>query len=325
LASRDSIGDFKEVAASVMDQFLVIDDPAELLSSVEAERALLPKQYEVLAEAFAKNIRAAVSTVGMPLTLAYATAQGSHWQRIHTAERIRALKLEAESGEDEASLEARRDQAAFEHATERLRALCSSDEGCNRIAADACRFLLDALHTAGMAEAASELLLQGEVLVWSALEILTRSLFETMVNDDPKRILTVLKDPAGKRRLPTQFGIEELAAVGFDVSTSLGSLLSCRQDFSDLRTIRATLLPALDAESAAISALADVKLWVLCQRRHLIVHRRGVIDAQYVEAVGESAPLGSRLEVTPNELEAHIKAVASAGTALLAAAARLAA
>ncbi len=256
----------------------------------------------------------------MPVALAYAAAAGSHWQRIATAQRIRALKLDRVPGEAEASLEARREASALAEASELYRAFCASSEGTSRIAADACRFLRDALHAPGVEEAAAELLLQGEVLAWAAFENLVRSLFEAIINSEPARVLVILKDPVARKRLPEGFSIDALADAGFDVSTSLGTLLAGRQDFSDLRTARALLPPATRAAQAAATALADERLWVLSQRRHLIVHRRGVMDEQYLEAVDEQGPVGSRLVATPTELESHLEAVVRAGAKLLLAA-----
>ncbi len=320
MSASDSSSDGGRLARDVMQRFFVADHPGELPVAVEEVRALLPGEYGMIAGAFAENIRATASTVGMPVALAYAAAEGSHWQRIHTAQRIRALRLDRAPEEDEATLEARREKTALAEASEMYRAFCASSEGTDVVAADACRFLLDALHSPGVEEAASELLLQGEVLAWSAFEILARSLFEAIVNNEPERILAILRNPLAKKRLPDGFGIEALAAAGFNVSTSLGTLLAGRQDFSDLRTIRAVLPPATHAEQDAAAALADERLWILQQRRHLVVHRRAKVDVQYLEAVGERVLLGSKLTVTPEDLEVHLEAVVGAGVKLLRAA-----
>jgi hypothetical protein len=63
-------------------------------------------------------------------------------------------------------------------------------------------------------------------------------------------------------------------------------------------------------------ALNKTELWVLFQRRHLIVHRRGVIDQIYLDATGENYPLGSKLNVRPDDFEASMRMVVAAGEAL---------
>jgi len=129
-----------------------------------------------------------------------------------------------------------------------------------------------------------------------------------------------MQEPTAKQRLQSKFTLEELAASAFDLSSSLGSLLSSQQDFSDIRTIKAVMLPALKSDPDVEAALGERKLWVLCQQRHLIVHRRGVVDARYQEAKGEARHIGERLVVTPRELESQIEGVVNAGRVLLIAA-----
>jgi hypothetical protein len=157
---------------------------------------------------------------------------------------------------------------------------------------------------------------------FSALEMLSRDLFESVLNTNPTKLKNIMCEPTARQRLQSKFTLDELATHSFDLSSSLGTLLSSQQDFSDLRTIKATILPALNADAALAAALGDKTLWVLCQQRHLIVHRRGVIDSRYLEATGEQLPIGSRLSVSPSQLESQLEAVVSTGTALLAAAGR---
>lgn len=310
----------KALAAEVSDRFLVARDSAARLSSVSALKTSLSPSLAALAAAFEQNVLAVAATVGIPVTLASAASEGSHWQRIHSAERIRALMLEAEPGEDKAALDARRDSHALEAASRRMQEFAKSPDGRDTIAADACRFLLEALESSNLGDAADELLRQGIVLTWSALEVLCRDLFEVILNANPKRALAVIQEPAAKQRLQSKFTLEELATAGFDLSSSLGSLLTSQQDFSDIRTIKAVMLPTLSAEPDVETAIGNEVLWVLCQQRHLIVHRRGAVDARYLEATGEKRKIGERLVIKPDDLEIQLVKVVNAGHALLVAA-----
>ena len=47
------------------------------------------------------------------------------------------------------------------------------------------------------------------------------------------------------------------------------------------------------------------------------MHRRGVVDAKYLEAVGGSDALGEKIVINPDDLERDIRAVASAGVTML--------
>jgi hypothetical protein len=206
-----------------------------------------------------------------------------------------------------------------------MREFVASSDGRAKIASDACEFLLKSLESSDLSASAAELILQGTVLTWSALEILSRDLFETMLNLHPRKILDVMQEPTARQRIQSKFSLEELANYNFDFSSSLGTLLSLQQDFSDVRAIKAAILPALNSDPAVAAAIGAKTLWVLCQQRHLIVHRRGVIDSRYIEATGEPLRIGSRLCLAPSQLDAQLEAVVSAGRALLIAAARHAA
>lgn len=325
MSSDDWRSRAKDLAEEIMGRFFVPREPSEFLPRFGEIKASLPPKYSELAAAFEKNVSAVVATVGIPVTLASAAAEGSHWQRIHSAERIRALLLNAEPGEIEAALEVRRNEHALKIASERMQEFVASSDGRDKIAADACAFLSRSYGSSNLSEAAAELILQGTALTWSALEILSRDLFEAILNFDPKRVLAVMQEPAARQRLQSRFTLEELASFGFDLSPCLGSLLSSQQDFSDIRTIKAAILPALNSDPAVAAALSEKTLWVLCQQRHVILHRRGVIDARYIEATGEQQPIGSRLSVKPDELVSQIDAVVAAGTTLLTSAGRHAA
>jgi hypothetical protein len=324
MSSADWKSRASDLATDVMNRFLVPRAPSELLADFGDIRNSLSPQYVLLAAAFEQNVSAVLSTIGIPVTLALASAEGSHWQRIYSAERIRARKLDPEPGENEADLEARRDEHALKSASERMREFVTSPDGLSKIAADACAFL-KSLESSDLNAAAAELLLQGTVLTWSALEILSRDLFESILNTHPTKIKNIMCESTARQRLQSKFTLEELESYNFDLSSSLGTLLSSQQDFSDLRTIKAALLPALNSDAALAAALGEKPLWVLCQQRNLIVHRRGVIDIRYVEATGEQLPIGSRLSVSPPQLESQLEAVISAGKTLLIAAGRHAA
>jgi len=90
-----------------------------------------------------------------------------------------------------------------------------------------------------------------------------------------------------------------------------------QQDFSDLPTIKAVYAVLYPVSSDLSKALAHRDLWMLYQRRHLIVHRRGIIDQAYLNATGEVHAIGSRLKISPRDFEAAFRVVVSASTALI--------
>ena len=59
------------------------------------------------------------------------------------------------------------------------------------------------------------------------------------------------------------------------------------------------------------------RLWLLFQRRNLIVHRRGIVDHQYNEKTGETLSLGSQLWPAPYDVENYLEAAAISGAHML--------
>lgn len=276
-----------------------------------------------IAAAFEQNIASVAQTAGIPFALATAAVHGSHWQRVYSAARIRSLKLDASPSEDKDALEARRSAQASQQASIQMKAFLESRDGPEIIAKQTCEFMLDALHSGELEVAAEELIRQGLVLTWGALETLSRDLFEAILNSEPYLALQILREPTAKNRLPSKFSVEELAIFGFDLSNSLGSILATQQDFSDIKTIKAVINPTLSRKTVPINELEDPDLWCLCQQRHLIVHRRGVIDSRYIESTRESCRVGDRLKISPERLQAYLEVVVNAGTAMLQAALEL--
>ncbi len=150
------------------------------------------------------------------------------------------------------------------------------------------------------------------------LEVLARDVFVAHLNSHPERVHDLLDDPATK----TRFGVAKvpinvLAQYGFDLSKEMGKFLLARQDFSDIQTIKAVFGVLYPENSDLRESLASPELWLLCQRRHLVVHRRGQIDEDFLRNTGSAEQVGSRLSVTPSDLESSLKVVRDTGVAIL--------
>jgi hypothetical protein len=291
--------------------FFVPPSPDEIFTALDTAYASLQVEYQATAKSFRYSVDSALSTVAMPFRLASSSIHQSHFQRIHTAERIRVLDI---ATEEIAEASAR---VALEKAQERMRDFVESESGRNQVIRDISRFLLDSI-SHGLEPAPQELLQQGLVLIWSAFEVLCRDTFETLLNLEPVKARSLVAHPDTRKRFEAErLSLETLVQYHFDLSARLGTVLVGQQDFSKLQTAKA-VLPVLFPDRANLNeALADRNLWILCQRRHLIVHRRGIVDEAYVDATGDSSHVGTRLSVNPNDFENSIRVVVAFGTALL--------
>jgi hypothetical protein len=296
--------------------FLVPPSAEETFADFDSAATSLRPEYQAVGNAFRHSLTSALSTVAMPFALATASVEQSHFQRIHIAERIRARSIDENTLQPGEDLETVRDREARTKSDSRMRELVQSEDGRNALIQDTCGFLLASLKH-GLEPGAHELLQQGLVLLWSAFEVLCRDTFETQLNGDPGRVQALISDPTTRKRFEAErLPLDTLVQHGFNLSARLGTVLVGQQDFSDLPTVKAVYAVLYPGSSDLNQALAHRDLWTLYQRRHLVVHRRGVIDQAYLDATGETHATGSRLTVTPRDFEGALGVVVSAGTAL---------
>jgi len=63
--------------------------------------------------------------------------------------------------------------------------------------------------------------------------------------------------------------------------------------------------------------MQDLGIWALYQERHLIVHRRSIVDARFIEAIGENLVVGSELVIKAERLEQRFRETRDAGIQIL--------
>jgi hypothetical protein len=309
----------RELDARLRDMrghFLVPPSTEDIFAEFDAAAVSLRPEYQAVAKAFRHSLASALSTVAMPFVLVSNGIEQSHFQRIHIAERIRARNISEDALHPGEDLETVREHQAHTKAHLRMREFVQSEEGRNALIRDTCEFLLASLKH-GLESAAHELLQQGLVLLWSAFEVLCRDTFETLLNGDPAKVQALISHPTTRKRFEAErLPLDTLVQHGFDLSARLGTVLVGQQDFSDLRIVKAVYAVLCPGDDALNQAFAHRDLWALYQRRHLVVHRRGVIDQAYLVATGETHAIGMHLLVTPLAFEGALSVVVSAGTAL---------
>jgi hypothetical protein len=168
--------------------------------------------------------------------------------------------------------------------------------------------------------ASRELLNQGLVLAWSSLEVLASDLFCATVNASPHLAGRLLSDHSIKKYLvPDKLSFDLLAEFGFNLSSSMGTILTRDLNLSSVGKIKAIASVLFNNEAVRVS-LDSRTLYLLNERRHLIVHRRGVVDAKYVRATGDGRKDGERFQVAKQELGEALTQVTKCGLDLLRAA-----
>ena len=279
---------------------------------------LLPLPFRGIAETFIDRLRATIQTTAAPFLLANQAAHDKQYQRFSMAERIRARSIEEEPNETEDEIEARRNQAARVVANSKMDVFSKSEEGIDSLVAETANFLLHLHNTQEIQSVAREILLQGTVATWSALEMLVGDELILLLDNRPDLVTKLLSDQNAKRKfeLP-KLNVDDLASRGFDLSKQMGRLLFEERDLSSLPTLKCACEALIDS-SRLREKLADPKAWRLNQNRHLIVHRRGIVDEEYLRKTGAKLSVGDQLIVSPTEFEELLLHALSIGSEFLA-------
>ncbi len=316
MTSHITSAEVAKIALEMRSRFLVPFPLEPCMSGVSNWSQRLPASLKQPIDAFCDAIIATHATTTLPYQLASSGASAIHFQRFHMAERIRSLKVgpwESRT-EDEKKVS---EKNAYEVACNKFHSYQSSSAGLNALVEDLSSALLTALNNSATAEAADELLYQAVVSLWSAFEVFARDELTIVLNGWPSLTERLLSDPSTKKlfELP-KISIDDLSSVDFDLSKSMGNVLFGSRDFSDIRTIKAAFGSICDDPELARELNSDL-LWHLNQDRHLIVHRRGIVDRRYLSVTKRNVELGDRINVTPDEVETYFKATTNAATAIL--------
>lgn len=273
----------------------------------------LPERFRGAGETFVDSLNSTLETTATPFILAYQAASDQHYQRISIAERIRARNIDPEPGETDEALDSRRDSEARAIASSKMAAFAESQEGIDVIVADGASFLIALHKSPNIQSVARELLLQGTVATWSALEMLVRDQLVLLVNGRPDLATNLQTDVNTRKRFEIpKLNIEDLASRGFDLSSQMGDLLLGERDFSSLPALKCACEALIDYVRLR-DMLADSSLWRLNQIRHLIVHRRAIVDEEFRRKTGLGLKIGEKLCVSPDEFTSQMRLVLGIG------------
>lgn len=318
------IPETRREAAQLAKHFLVpfnLDSESE---SIKNNLLLLPEPFRLVAETFLDRLIATIQTTATPFLLANAAAHNNQYQRFFMAERIRAeaeqIKVELldeDLGGNEKALEARFNLIASKAANSKMTALSKSEDGIDTLVSETARFLINLYKGPDIQAVSRELLLQGTVSAWSALEMLVSDELVLLLNSRPDLVTKLLSAPSAKKKfeLP-KLNIEDLALRGFDLSKQMGFLLFGERDLSNILTLKCACEALID-DPKLREKLASPVIWLLNQNRHLIAHRRGVVDEEYLKKTGSSLKLGEQLSISPTEFEEQVRHVFGIGETFL--------
>lgn len=298
------------IANVVRAVFLVPHDFSESAKPLTDLAPSLPNGLRQIALAFFDSLHGVIRTLSIPFHYTYSQVHSLHWQRFLMAERIRARGIENEE---------ERESAALKIAKERF-AEYLQGEGQAVVVDDVLARLKELQDEPESLAAARELTRQGVVLVWSAVEVLARDSFVFLLNRRPILVEQLLAEQANRKRFSVdRIDWQTLAAYGYDLSENLGTFLISKADLTSVQAIRDAYGALFPTAIELGRKLADRRLWDLCQKRNLLVHRRGIVDQQYHVNTGDTLPLGADLWIPPSEVEDLLEAGLHIGTEIISA------
>jgi hypothetical protein len=174
-----------------------------------------------------------------------------------------------------------------------------------------------------VASALRSLTLARVVLGWTAFECLAIDGWETALNESA----VGLGQPAFKH-VSIESGTDEgitarhvpvglLAKHGFDLRKKLGTVLRTKFDFTSVAGIRQAYKAAFGDQDTLARILGDQKLTHLEGARHLIVHRGGLVDEEFVRRTDSTFPIGQAIPLDNEEIASLLDAMMTAGCRLL--------
>jgi hypothetical protein len=310
----------KEHYAGALNAYFFPPDRGQFTKPLLDVSQSLPSHLKLVAEAFEKNLHAAMTVASVPYEMASIAVRQRLFQAILTAQRIRSLKVGVH---DSFSSEEEREEWAYQTAEEQfakeIEERRNPDDKLGKLTRGVLDELTRLLQTSNLAEPFNELLRQCTVLSWGALEVLATDVFVALLNEDPSKTSNLLDDVRTRKYFdPKAFG-SALRERNYNLSHCMGEVLVQQHRIDSVDAIRNIFIVLFPGPECLRTALASDVLWMLGQDRNLIVHRRAVIDEEYVGNTGCKDPIGSALRIHPDLFEKYLMYVRDAGVDLLSA------
>jgi hypothetical protein len=277
--------------------------PFDLASFFEPLDSLIP-QLEVglqaNARAFRENLNGVTSVAWLPAQMAIASVS-IRWQ---IAEKIRDLK----------TVDPLNHEAVAALAESRARKRLSRD---SEVARQVLSELEHSLQWESFKVSASEILRQAIALIWGSFEVLASDVWVQLVNLHPDLSFRLLQNEHTRKWFQPKELLLVLKDYNFDISRNMGDILARWNRLDDLGDIREGFNAIFPDCEPLRTALHQDSLWLLNQRRNLIVHRRGIVDRQYLSMTGDVVEIGQELRITPDYMEASLMETRNAGIDIL--------
>jgi len=293
--------------------FLPIDENKYFLE-LDKTITKLDSPYLDIAKVFRHNLKSLVDTLSVPFSLGLSGVQSSQFQRLHLATRFRANADDIRTGKGTKTSE----ETVLKNAYKAMDEFIVSKEGLKRMKEDTSAFLKVIYNKADVKIGVSELHRQGIGLLWGSFEVFARDLFASILNARPELARRLMNDSKTKHYFNIKsITFDDFEIYGFNLSQNMGNLLLSLYDLGDVSAIKNIYRVLFSKRKTLQKMLAADDLWLLYQKRNLIVHRRSIVDSQYIEKTGEGLKIGSELSVSPSSIDSYLILIRDLGREFL--------
>ncbi|WP_218239822.1 hypothetical protein [Comamonas fluminis] len=273
----------------------------------------LPEHLQAAPQSFLSALTAISDAACLPNRISFGLAWENERSRVllHAIHTINGKGLLPNESQEEAS--DRVIKQAHAAADEEMRTITQSEARFNRVFRQSIEALLFDPFQQSTVQAAKELRYQTAVAIWSSIEVLLKDQLIEIINWKPELAKRLITDEVAKKRfeLP-KLTFDELEERKFNFQNCMGDLLVRQRDASDLLTLKAAV-GAIWGKGDLFNILESREIRLLNLQRHLIVHRRGIVDEKYLSQSGDQAQKGEPVAIPPSSIVNFYRVAAKVG------------
>lgn len=247
--------------------------------------------------AFEQNLGSALTVGSIPFQLMNASILEIRFNQLMAAERIRSRKSEFDGMSDD-----ERHLTADTIANERMRTELADPDTINRHAKSTLAGLGNHLRDPRFMFSSEELLRQVLVMSWGAFETFVNDAVKSILNLKPELISDVIQARPYRDVVTTKTLLGALESADYNLSSRMGDFLAGLVPLDSVDKIQSAS-QVVFRSSPLDAHLKSPLLWRIAQQRHVIVHRRSVVDMRYRERTGDTTPVGQRLILKASDIE----------------------
>jgi hypothetical protein len=300
-----------------MDDDLIGDKVGfDLDLAAETATRLKSPQLRQIAETFHNSNEIVLRLLALPLTL-LTIGEAAKNRMVFLAEAM-ILSEHIRAGDDSDAVMSE----VHEQALRRHREVATTNPNFDPVASAKAALRL-IVKEQNMRRPMRALLYSCAVFAWSAVESALKDAWVTAVNLQPlplghRSVLALRGDGVADGITSKRVSVGLLAKYGFGLRDKIGTILAGKYDFTGTDGMRAAYSAAFGKEEIIESALSSDQLSRLEAIRHVIAHRAGLVDEEFIRRTGgEGQTVGSLLSITEKTLCELIDSAISATTTVL--------